>query len=214
MNKSEIVEKICSYGIIAIVRAENAEKAFKIASACAESGISAVEVTFTVPGAEDVIKELSKKKFTSEVLIGAGTVLDPETARLAISAGAKYIISPSLNTDTAKFCNRYQVPYVPGAMTVKEVVECLEVGVDLVKVFPAELFGPAIIKAIKGPLPQARLVATGGVNIDNVGDWIKAGSSAVGIGTNLTKYAKEGNYEALVNVGKEYVNKIRIARGG
>ena len=214
MNKSEIVEKICSYGIIAIVRAENAEKAFKIARACAESGISDVEVTFTVPGAEDVIKELSKKKFTSEVLIGAGTVLDPETARLAISAGAKYIISPSLNTDTAKFCNRYQVPYVPGAMTVKEVVECLEVGVDLVKVFPAELFGPAIIKAIKGPLPQARLVATGGVNIDNVGDWIKAGSSAVGIGTNLTKYAKEGNYEALVNVGKEYVNKIRIARGG
>lgn len=214
MGKNEIINMICENGLVAVIRAETKEKALKLADACAQAGISSVEVTFTVAGAEEVIKELCNTKYENEILIGAGTILDPETAKVAILAGAKYIISPAFNLDTAKLCNRYQVPYMPGAMTVKEVIDCMEAGADIIKIFPAELFGPSIIKAIKGPLPQARLMPTGGVSIDNVGEWIKAGSCAVGVGGNLTKIAASGDYEALINLGKEFIKKISEARKG
>jgi 2-dehydro-3-deoxyphosphogluconate aldolase/(4S)-4-hydroxy-2-oxoglutarate aldolase len=212
MDKSTVIQKICECGVVAIVRAETAEIALKIAQACADAGIAAVEVTFTVPGAADVIKKLADTYSSGEILIGAGTVLDTETARAAILAGAQYIISPCLNRDVVALCNRYQVACMPGAMTIKEVVECMEAGADIIKIFPAELFGPAIIKAIKGPLPQAKLMPTGGVSLDNIHEWIKAGSVAVGIGGNLTAGAKKGDFASITAAGKQFVEKVKEAR--
>jgi 2-dehydro-3-deoxyphosphogluconate aldolase/(4S)-4-hydroxy-2-oxoglutarate aldolase len=212
MDKSTVIQKICECGVVAIVRAETAEIALKIAQACADAGIAAVEVTFTVPGAADVIKKLADTYSSGEILIGAGTVLDTETARTAILAGAQYIISPCLNRDVVALCNRYQVACMPGAMTIKEVVECMEAGADIIKIFPAELFGPAIIKAIKGPLPQAKLMPTGGVSLDNIHEWIKAGSVAVGIGGNLTAGAKKGDFASITAAGKQFVEKVKEAR--
>ncbi len=212
MNKTEVLQKICDCGVVAVVRAESAEQAIKISDACVEAGINAIEITFTVNGAVDVIKQLAEANKDGKILIGAGTILDPETARAAILAGAQFIVSPCLNTEVVKLCNRYQVACMPGAMTVKEAVECMEAGADIVKVFPGELFGPAIIKAFKGPLPYIRLMPTGGVNLDNVGEWIKAGSVAVGVGGNLTAGAKKGDYESIVTIGKQFVEKVKQAR--
>jgi 2-dehydro-3-deoxyphosphogluconate aldolase/(4S)-4-hydroxy-2-oxoglutarate aldolase len=139
--------------------------------------------------------------------------MDAETARTAILAGAQYVVSPYLNLDTVKLCNRYRVPCMPGAMTIKEVVEAMEAGADIVKIFPGELFGPQIIKAILGPIPYAKLMPTGGVSLDNVEEWIKAGAVAVGVGSALTKGAKSGDYEAITRTAQEFIAKIRAARG-
>jgi 2-dehydro-3-deoxyphosphogluconate aldolase/(4S)-4-hydroxy-2-oxoglutarate aldolase len=146
------------------------------------------------------------------MIIGAGTVLDPETARAAILAGANYIVSPYLNVDTVKLCLRYQIACMAGAMTIKEGAECMEAGADVVKIFPGGLFGPAIIKAIKGPIPQMKMMPTGGVNADNAGEWIKAGAVAVGVGSELTAGAKTGNYALITEVGKKIVAAVKAAR--
>ena len=212
MDKNDVLKKICDCGVVAVVRAESPEQALKIADSCVEAGIYAVEITFTIKGALDVIKKLVESNKDNKIMIGAGTILDPETARAAILAGAMFIVSPCLNKEVVKVCNRYQIACLPGAMTVKEVVEGMEVGADIIKIFPGELFGPAIIKAFKGPLPQAKLMPTGGVNLDNVGDWIKAGSVAVGVGGSLTAGAKKGDYESIVTIGKQFVEKVRQAR--
>ena len=210
--KLKTLEKIMDCGLVAVVRAESSEQAFKIADACIAGGVAAIEITFTVPGAADVIKDLIQKYTSGEIIIGAGTVLDPETARIAILAGAQYIVSPSLNADTVRLCNRYQIPVMPGCMTLREVVEAMEAGADIIKVFPGETFGPGFIKAIKGPLPQAPLMPTGGVGLDNVGEWIKAGCVAVGVGGNLTGGAKKGDYESITTIAKQFIEKIRQAR--
>jgi 2-dehydro-3-deoxyphosphogluconate aldolase/(4S)-4-hydroxy-2-oxoglutarate aldolase len=139
-------------------------------------------------------------------------VLDPETARAAILAGAQYVVTPCLNVETVKLCNRYKVACMPGAMTLKETVEAMEAGGDVIKIFPGELFGPAIIKAYRGPLPHAPLMPTGGISIDNVADWIKAGSVAVGVGGTLTAGAKTGNYAAITDLAKQFIEKIKEAR--
>ncbi len=213
MNKTEVLKRITDCGVVAVVRAENADQAVKIADACAAAGIAALEITFTVPGADEVIRALSKVYNKGEIIVGAGTVLDPETARAAILAGAQYIVSPCLNVETVKLCNRYQVACMPGAMTVKEAVEVMEAGGDVVKIFPGELFGPSIIKAIKGPIPQAVMMPTGGVSLDNVDQWIKAGAVAVGVGGNLTAGAKTGDYESITEIGKKFIQKVKEARG-
>jgi 2-dehydro-3-deoxyphosphogluconate aldolase/(4S)-4-hydroxy-2-oxoglutarate aldolase len=212
MEKSKVLERITSCGVVAVVRAENEEQAVKIAEACAMAGIVAIEITFTVPGAVDVIKKLARIYDKGEIIVGAGTVLDPETARAAILAGAQYVVSPCLNVRTVELCNRYQVPCMPGAMTIKEAVDVMESGADIIKIFPGELFGPSIIKAIKGPLPQARMMPTGGVNLENVAEWIKAGAVAVGIGSNLTAGAKKGDYESIINIGKQFVKRVKEAK--
>lgn len=213
LSKVKVLERIMDAGLVAVVRAETPEQALKIAAACHAGGVPAVEITFTVPGAAEVIKALTEKYRSGEVLVGAGTVLDPETARTAILAGAQYVVSPSLNVDTVKLCNRYQVPIMPGAMTIKEITEAMEAGADIVKLFPGEALGPKFVKAVKGPLPQVPLMPTGGVSLDNVGEWIKAGCVAVGVGGNLTAGAKTGDYQSITDLGKQYVEKIRQARG-
>ena len=167
----------------------------------------------TVPGAVEIIKELvSKYKENPEIIIGAGTVLDPETARMVILAGAEFVVSPSLNPETVKLCNRYRIPMMPGIMTVKEAVEALELGVDVLKVFPGNAFGPSIISSLKGPLPQAQFMPTGGVSVDNVDKWLKAGAVAVGTGSNLTAGAKTGDYEAVTKMAADFVSAVKLAR--
>src|SRR6056297_1980385 len=212
MSKVEDLKRVEETGIVAVVRAENAEKALKITEAVKKGGIDAIEITMTVPGAVDVIKQLTDEYSKDEILIGAGSVLDAETARACILAGAEYIVSPSLDQETIEMCNRYQKAVMPGAMSVTEVVKAMKYGADVVKIFPASLFGPKIIKAIKGPLPHAPLLPTGGVNLDNVSEWIKAGSFAVGAGGALTGGIKEDNYDRITNTAKEFIKKIKQAR--
>lgn len=208
MRIHKILQRIEDVGVVAVVRAENSEQAKKISLSCMEGGIDSIEITFTVPGADDVIKELIKE-FGDKLLVGAGTVLDSETARIAILAGAKYIVSPAFDLETAKLCNRYQIPYMPGCMTITEMIAAMEAGADVIKVFPGSAFGPSFIKAVKGPLPQAVLMPTGGVDIDNVDQWIKNGCIAVGVGGNLTK----GSSQDMTNAAKAFVAKVKEARG-
>lgn len=212
MDKLEVLRRLTDCGVIAVVRAENEEQALKIVDACIKGGIVGIEITFTVPGAVDIIKSLSKQYSPEEVIIGAGTILDPETARAAILAGAQFVVSPCLNEDTVKLCLRYQVACMAGAMTIKETVECMEAGADVVKVFPGNLFGAKVIKAIHGPLPQAKLMPTGGVSADNAGEWIKAGCVAVGAGSDLTRGAKTGDYDSIIEIGKKMVAEVKKAR--
>ncbi|SKC86322.1 bifunctional 2-keto-4-hydroxyglutarate aldolase/2-keto-3-deoxy-6-phosphogluconate aldolase [Maledivibacter halophilus] len=207
MRKYEIIKRIEDTGIVAVVRAENTEKAMNISKACMAGGIDAIEITFTVPGAHKVIEDLTNE-FGDKLLVGAGTVLDSETARIAILAGAKYIVSAAFDLDTAKLCNRYQIPYMPGCMTITEIIRAMEAGADIIKVFPGSAFGPSVIKAIRGPLPQAVLMPTGGVSLDNVDQWIKNGCVAVGAGGALTK----GSSEDITETAKKFVAKIKEAR--
>lgn len=210
--KLDILRRITEAGLVAVVRADNAEQARRVSDAVLAGGCPAVEVTFTVPGAHRVIEALAAAYKPSELILGAGTVLDPETARIAILSGATYVVSPSLNTETVRLCNRYQVPVMPGVMTVRDVIEAMEAGADIIKLFPGEAFGPSMIKAIKGPLPQAPLMPTGGVDVSNVGEWIKAGAVAVGAGSSLTGGAKTGDYDSVTRTAREFVGKIKEAR--
>lgn len=210
--KLKTLQKIMDCGLVAVVRAESSEQAFKIADACIAGGVAAIEITFTVPNTTEVIRDLTKKYTSGEIIIGAGTVLDPETARIAILAGAQYVVSPSVNLETIKLCNRYQIPVMPGAMTIEAVIAAMEAGADIIKIFPGEAFGPSFIKAIKGPLPQAPLMPTGGVSLDNVDEWIKAGCVAVGVGSNLTGGAKNGDYESITTIAQQFIRKIHNAR--
>jgi 2-dehydro-3-deoxyphosphogluconate aldolase / (4S)-4-hydroxy-2-oxoglutarate aldolase len=211
IGKIAVLSKIVSSGLVAVIRAENADQAARIADACALGGVAALEITFTVPGAAGVIEHLAKK-CSKDIFLGAGTVLDPETARIAILAGAQFVVSPAVNAESARLCNRYQVPYMPGAGTIGEVIAGMESGADIVKVFPGEILGPAFVKAVKGPLPQAQLMPTGGVTLDNVSQWIKAGSVAIGVGGNLTAGAKTGDFAAITTLARHFVEKIKEAR--
>lgn len=213
LDKERIITKICDAGIVAVVRAESSEQARRIADACIEGGVAAIEMTFTVPGAHKVIEELARTYTKGEIILGAGTVMDSETARISILSGAQYVVSPHFNAETVKLCNRYRIACMPGAMSIKEVVEAMEAGADIIKIFPGDAFGPKIIKAIKGPIPYAKLMPTGGVDVHNVDQWIKAGAVAVGAGSSLTAGAKTGDYAAITTVGKEFVKKIKEARG-
>lgn len=212
MEKEQVISKLTETGLVAVVRADNADEAIRISDACLEGGCNAIELTFTVPGAHKVIEALAAKYPNGEMLLGAGTVLDSETARIAILSGANYVVSPAFNAEAAKLCNRYRVPYIPGCMTITEVLTAMEAGADIIKIFPADLFGPKIIKDIKGPLPQAKLMPTGGVDVSNVDQWIKAGAAAVGAGSSLTVGAKTGDYKKITETAKEFIEKIKAAR--
>ncbi len=212
MKKYDTLNAIIESGVVAVVRAESKEQGLNIIEAVKKGGIKALEITLTVPGAVDIIKDLVEEYKDEDVIIGAGTVLDPESARACILAGAKYIVSPYFDLETVKMCNRYAVPIMPGVMTPKEVVAALEAGVDICKVFPGNAFGPSIIGAFRGPIPQGNYMPTGGVDLDNAKDWIQQGAVAIGVGSVLTKGAKTGDYEAVTETAKKFVQAVKEAR--
>lgn len=212
MDKEHILTKIQDCGIVAVVRAESTDKAERIVDACIEGGVAAIELTFTVPKADKVIEHLASKYTPDEIILGAGTVMDAATARIAMLSGAQYIVSPYFDLDTVKMCNRYRTAVMPGIMTVREGIMAMEAGADILKVFPGDLFGPKIIKDIRGPIPYAKMMPTGGVSADNVGEWIKAGAVAVGAGSSLTAGAKTGDYALITETAKKFVANIKAAR--
>lgn len=213
MEKSKIIEKIKETGIVAVIRAENAKEAKDIVEAVKKGGITAIEITMTVPNALDVIKEVTNYYANEDVIIGVGSVLDSETARAAILAGAEYVVTPCLNTEVIELCNRYNIACLPGAMSVTEVVKASQMGADIIKVFPGEVVGPKFIKAVRGPLPHVSLMPTGGVSLENVDEWLKAGAVAVGAGGALTKGAKTGDFALVTETAKKFVAKINDFRG-
>lgn len=214
MEKQAVLAKMKKEGLVAVIRADSKESGEMIVDAVVKGGIKFIEVTMTVPGAVKIIESLALKyKNDDEVVIGAGTVLDAETARMVILAGAEFVVSPSFDEDMVRLCNRYKIPVMPGIMTVKEAVNALELGIDVLKVFPGNAFGPSIIKSFKGPLPQADFMPTGGVSVENVGDWFKAGAVAVGTGSSLTAGAKTGDYESVTRTAEDFVLAVKNARG-
>jgi len=221
MKKLRVLQQLTDAGVVAVLRADSPEEVVEMSRRAIKGGIKAIEITMTVPFALSAIEQLSKE-YSSAVspnadnfaIIGVGTVLDPETARAAILAGAEYVVSPALNPDTIKLCNRYAVPILPGTMTIHEIQTALELGVDIVKLFPGNLYSPSVIPSIKGPLPQANVMPTGGVSLDNLKDWIKAGAVAVGIGSDLTKDAvKTGDYSLIEKKAAAYIAAYREAKG-
>lgn len=212
MKKYNILKSLTDLGVVAVVRGKSKDEAIKISEASIKGGLNAIEVTFTTPNAESAIRELSDK-FGDSAIIGAGTVLDSETARIAILAGAKFIVSPNFNKNIAKLCNRYGIPYLAGCMTITEVVNAIEYGVDIVKLFPGGAFGPSIVKDILGPLPYVSIMPTGGVSLANIGQWIDNGVVAVGIGSALYKPAETGDFEGVSKLAEEFVLAVKKARG-
>lgn len=214
MNKSEVVQAIRDVGIIPVVRARSADEAMMAIDAIREGGVSLLEITMTVPGAVGVIEKVAQR-YGSEAVVGAGTVLDGETARACIQAGAQFVVSPSLNLETIEVCRHADVAVLPGALTPTEVVNAWSAGADFVKVFPAGAVGGAsYIKALKAPLPQIELVPTGGVSLKTAADFIKAGASALGIGADLVdlKALREGQQGIITERAREFVRIVREAR--
>jgi 2-dehydro-3-deoxyphosphogluconate aldolase / (4S)-4-hydroxy-2-oxoglutarate aldolase len=219
MKKLKLVQQICNEGVVAVLRGETPEEVVTLAEQAIEGGIKVIEITMTVPFALQAIENLAKRysSTTSDpskyAIIGVGTVLDPETARAAILSGSEFVVGPSLNPATVELCNRYRVPIMPGVMTIADIQRALELGVDVCKLFPGNLFSPAMIKAIKGPLPQANVMPTGGVSLSNLGEWIKAGAVAVGIGSDLTSDAvKTGDYSLVAKKAAQYIEAYKAAK--
>lgn len=204
MLKYIVHKQITDSKVVAVIRGNDADEAIQLSKAATEGGIRAIELTYTTPQVEKVFEALQEV----DVLLGAGTVLDSETARHAILAGAKFIVSPHFNPDVAVVCNRYSIPYYPGCMTISEMVMALEAGCDVLKLFPANNFEPSFINAVNGPLPQVKIMPTGGINLDNMNDWLAAGAVAVGIGSDLNKAYQSGGYQAVVEISKKYMNTI------
>ena len=212
MKKFDVLNRLADCGVVAVVRAKSEEEAINIGKACTDGGVKGIEVTFTVPGADAVIKALKKAIPAEKLIVGAGSVLDSETARVAILAGAEFIVAPSFNEGVAKLCNRYQVPYIPGTQTIKEIVTAMEAGCDVIKVFPGDMLGPTFIKDVKGPLPYANLMPSGGVNLENAGEWIKKGAVCISSGSHLTAPATKGDLAETTKRAQQYVEAVRAAR--
>jgi len=215
MDKNEIIKRIEDIGIVPVVRAASADEAMRAIDAIREGGINVLEITMTVPGAVRVIEQVSNK-YGDDALVGAGTVLDPETARACLLAGAQFIVSPALNLDTIAMCKRYSAPVMPGVLTPTEVVTAWSAGADFVKVFPCgSVGGASYVKNLKGPLPQVKIIPTGGVSLSTAADFIKAGASALGVGTDLVdvKAIRAGEAHVVTERAKQFVEIVREARG-
>ena len=215
MNKASVLKCIRDIGVIPVVRASSPEEAVQVVEAIMAGGLPVLEITMTVPGAVQVIKELVKR--FDDAIVGAGTVLDAETARACIDAGARFIVSPALNLDTIVCCRELDVAVMPGALTPTEVVRAWNAGADLVKVFPAgALGGASYIKSLKAPLPQIELVPTGGVTLANATAFIEAGAAAVGVGADLvdTKAIRAGQPEKITQAARAFIEAVSNARMG
>lgn len=214
MKKEEVISRMGKDKLVAVIRAKNRDYGERVIDAIIEGGIKFIEITMTMDEGNPVefIKFISEKyKDDKSIVIGAGTVLDPETARAVILAGANYVVSPGLNMDTIRLCNRYRIPMMPGVMSPTEAITALEAGCDVIKLFPGNILGPAAISTYRGPLPQGQFMPSGGVDVDNVDKWLKAGAFAVGTGSSLTKGALKGDYGAVTQKAKEFVAAIEAA---
>jgi len=211
---NSIKAQILETGLIPVIRADSSDIAMRAVDAIRQGGISVLEITMTVPGAIRIIEDVTRR-FGDDAIVGAGTVLDSETARACILAGAQFIVSPALDLDTIACCRRYSIPVMPGAMTPSEVVTAWKAGADLVKIFPAHaLGGPSYLKALKAPLPQVELIPTGGVSLKNASDFIKAGAAALGVGTDLVDTAalRSGEDQVITTRAKQFIGIVKTAR--
>jgi len=214
MEKREVFNRMVSQGLIPVIRVSSPQEAVDVADAVKAGGAGFIEITMSVPGAIEVVKGLTQK-YGDEIIIGAGTILDPETGRVALLAGAQFIVTPTLNLALIELAHRYSTVIVPGAATPTEILAAWNAGADMVKVFPAaQLGGPAYIKALRGPLPQILLVPTGGVNLQNAGAFIKAGATALGVGGELVdkKAVKERKFHVITENTRAYLKAISDAR--
>jgi 2-dehydro-3-deoxyphosphogluconate aldolase/(4S)-4-hydroxy-2-oxoglutarate aldolase len=214
MEKREVLDRMISEGLVPVVRVSSAQEAIDVSDALKEGGVSFIEITMNVQGAIEVIRELTQK-YRDQIILGAGTVLDPETGRAALLAGAQFIVSPTLNLDLIHLAHRYSAVVIPGTMTPTEVLTAWNAGADMVKVFPAaQLGGPDYIRALRGPLPQILLVPTGGVNLQNAGAFIRAGATALGAGGELVdkKAIKEKKFHIITENSRAFLKAIQEAR--
>ncbi|MDR3622278.1 MAG: bifunctional 4-hydroxy-2-oxoglutarate aldolase/2-dehydro-3-deoxy-phosphogluconate aldolase [Paludisphaera borealis] len=213
MSRETTLKRILDGGVVAIVRSESSESLVKVVEALAEGGVTAAEITFTVPDAVDVIRD-ARRQVGDALVLGAGTVLDPETARIALLAGAEYLVSPNVNPDVIRLCRRYDKVVMPGAFTPTEVVTAWETGADVVKIFPADAVGPAYLKALRGPLPQIRLMPTGGVDLNTAEAFLKAGACCLGVGGSLVepKAVAARDFDRIRSLASQYVAIVREFR--
>lgn len=213
MTKEAQLQRVLDAGIVAVVRSSDSQQLVDVARALAEGGVTVMEITFTVPGALEVIRQV-RAALGDRVLLGAGTVLDPETARAALLAGAEFIVAPALSFDVIRLCRRYDKLVMPGAFTPTEILAAWEAGADIVKVFPADVGGPNYLKAVRGPLPQVRLMPTGGVDLQTAAAFLKAGACCLGIGSQLVepKAVADRNFDRLRDLARQYVNIVRQAK--
>jgi 2-dehydro-3-deoxyphosphogluconate aldolase/(4S)-4-hydroxy-2-oxoglutarate aldolase len=213
MDKKAVLERITKTGVIPVIRAQSADEAASAIAAIQKGGLSVLEITMTVPGAIELIREVARR--AADALVGAGTVLDPESARACIAAGARFVVSPALNLDTIAACREAGVAVLPGALTPTEVLTAWNAGADLVKVFPANaLGGPSYLKSLKAPLPQVGLVPTGGVNLQTAKDFIKAGAAALGVGADLVdlQALRRGEAELITERARKFLSLVAEAR--
>lgn len=213
MDKAGVLKSLQETGLVPVLRAESVEKALALAEAVAAGGVNVLEVTMTVPGAVQVIERLVRDR--PDILVGAGTVLDAETARTCILAGAQFVVSPALNTKTIAMCHRYSVAVLPGALTPTEIVTSWEAGADVVKVFPAGAMGGAkYLVSLKGPLPQIKMIPTGGVSLGTAKEFLEAGAFALGVGSDLVnaKAMAEGKPELVTETARKYMAIVRKFR--
>jgi 2-dehydro-3-deoxyphosphogluconate aldolase / (4S)-4-hydroxy-2-oxoglutarate aldolase len=213
MGRDRTLARILESGIVAVVRAATGKSLVQVANALAQGGVTAIEVTFTVPGALDVIRHVNQD-FGDSIVLGAGTVLDPETARAAILAGAEYIVAPTLNHDVIRLCKRYDKAVMPGAFTPTEILSAWESGADIVKVFPADSGGPAYLKALRGPLPHIRLMPTGGVDLSTAESFLKAGACCLGVGSALVEpdAVSSGDFDRIRDLAVQFIAIVRHYR--
>lgn len=213
MSRHEDLSRVLNSGIVAVIRSNSGEQLVEVARALYEGGVDVLEVTFTVPRALEIISAV-QKSLGNKILLGAGTVLDPETARAAFLAGAEFLVSPTVNLDVIRMGNRYDKLVMPGAFTPTEILTAWEAGAQVIKVFPADIGGPAYLKTLHGPLPQVRLLPTGGVNLDTISDFLKAGACAVGLGGALVepKAVASGDMARITSLAQQYVAAVKQIR--
>jgi 2-dehydro-3-deoxyphosphogluconate aldolase / (4S)-4-hydroxy-2-oxoglutarate aldolase len=213
MSKEAQLQRVLDCGIVAVVRSPDSRQLVEVVRALADGGVSVVEITMSVPGALDVVRQV-REALGDRVLLGAGTVLDPETARAALLAGAEYLVAPTVNRDVIRLCRRYDKLVMPGAFTPTEILTAWEAGADVVKVFPAEVVGPPFFKALRGPLPQVRLMPTGGVDLTTAAAFLRAGACCLGVGGQLVepKAVAERNFDRIRDLARQYVAVVQQVR--
>jgi 2-dehydro-3-deoxyphosphogluconate aldolase/(4S)-4-hydroxy-2-oxoglutarate aldolase len=213
MSKETHLRQVLDCGIVAVVRSPDSRQLVEVVRALADGGVSVVEITMTVPNALDVVRQV-RQALGDRVLLGAGTILDPETARAALLAGAEYLVSPTVNLDVIRLCQRYDKLVMPGAFTPTEILTAWETGADIVKVFPAEVVGPAFFKAMRGPLPQVRLMPTGGVDLTTAIEFLRAGACCLGVGSQLVepRAVAEGHFDRIRDLARQYTAIIKEFR--